>query len=140
MFGGEYRHSMDAKNRLFIPAKMREELGETFVVAKSLRQNCLVIYSDKGWENYIEPIRRQARNLQERTMRLLNSNKDDVSPDSQGRIVILQRLAEKVGLGHNVVIVGCGDWAEIWSEEEYGKMIAEQDEAEIVSELESFGL
>ena len=49
MFGGEYRHSKDSKNRVFMPAKLREELGESFVIAKDIREKCLKVYSLAGW-------------------------------------------------------------------------------------------
>ena len=56
MFSGEFKHSLDTKNRLFIPAKHREELGESFMVAKSIRENCLKVYSMAEWEEYISQI------------------------------------------------------------------------------------
>ena len=66
MLGGEYRHNLDPKNRIFIPAKLREELGATFVVAKDIREKCLKVYSLSGWENYITPLREQKRKLSEK--------------------------------------------------------------------------
>ena len=66
MFGGEYRHNKDSKNRVFMPAKLREELGETFVIAKDIRETCLKVYSLKGWEEYIAPLKAQNRKLSEK--------------------------------------------------------------------------
>ena len=52
MFLGEYSHALDAKNRIFIPAKYREELGETFVITKSI-DKCLTVYTMAEWENAV---------------------------------------------------------------------------------------
>ena len=73
MLGGEYRHGLDPKNRVFIPAKLREELGETFIVVKDLREKCLKIYSQAEWDKYIAPIKNQERRLVEKVLRFLNS-------------------------------------------------------------------
>ena len=139
MLGGEYRHSLDAKNRIFIPAKLRDELGETFVVAKDIRENCLKVYSLSGWEAYIAPLRAQKRSLSEKIMRFLHSSLSQVTPDSQGRIVLAQELLEYATVEKNVTIVGCGDYAEIWAEELYERQKVEVDRDELIAELEELG-
>lgn len=139
MLGGEYRHSLDAKNRIFIPAKLRDELGETFVVAKDIRENCLKVYSLSGWEAYIAPLRAQKRSLSEKIMRFLHSSLSQVTPDSQGRIVLAQELLEHASVEKNVTIVGCGDYAEIWSEELYERQKVEVDRDALIAELEELG-
>ena len=53
---GEYRHVIDAKNRLFIPAKFREELGETFYITRKVMEKCLAIYSEAEWQKFSEKI------------------------------------------------------------------------------------
>lgn len=131
---------MDAKKRIFIPAKLREELGETFVVAKDIREKCLKIYSLQGWADYVAPLRAQSRKLSERIMRFLNSSMEQVSPDAQGRIVLPEELVGYAGIEKGVVVVGCFDYAEIWAEADYDKLKAEEDVDEMISELESFGL
>ena len=52
MLTGEFRHSLDAKNRIFMPAKLREELGETCMIARAIREKCLKVYSLEGWAAY----------------------------------------------------------------------------------------
>ena len=61
MLSGEFKHTLDPKKRLFIPAKHREELGESFMVARSIRDNCLKVYSMAEWDNYIAPILKMDR-------------------------------------------------------------------------------
>ena len=140
MLGGEYRHNLDPKKRIFIPAKLREELGTTFVVAKDIREKCLKVYSLEGWETYITPLREQKRKLSEKILRFLHASLAQVTPDSQGRIVLPQELVQHAEIDKNVVIVGCCDYAEIWSESIYEAMKEEEDISEILAELEELGL
>lgn len=140
MLGGEYRHALDSKNRIFTPAKLREELGLSFVVVKSIREKCLKIFSLEGWKAYTAPIREQNRKLQEQVLRFLNSTSAQVTPDAQGRIVLPPELVGYAEIERNVVVVGCGDYAEIWSEDNYEKMKAEMDMSEIIGQLEALGL
>ncbi|MBE6592662.1 MAG: division/cell wall cluster transcriptional repressor MraZ [Ruminococcaceae bacterium] len=140
MFSGEFKHTLDLKNRLFIPAKHREELGESFMVAKSIRENCLKVYSMAEWEDYISPILKMERKASEAILRALHRDAAQVSPDSQGRIVIPAALVEYAGISKSAVVVGCGKYAEIWSEENYNAMVAEENIADIKDLLESYGL
>ena len=140
MLGGEYRHNLDPKNRIFIPAKLREELGATFVVAKDIREKCLKVYSQEGWQKYITPLREQKRKLSEKFLRFQHASLAQGTPDSQGRIVLPPELVQHAEIEKNVVIVGCCDYAEIWAEEAYEQLKADQDISEMLAELEELGL
>ena len=109
-FVGEYRHSLDAKNRLFIPAKFRELLGENFAISRT-NEKCLLLFSEEGWMQYTDA--------------LLNGVPADTKRIA--RKVFSCELAE---LKKNVVIVGVGNHAEIWSEDNWDKLEDElSDEA-----------
>lgn len=140
MLLGEYKHSLDPKNRIFIPAKYREELGESFIVAQSMREACLRIYSKEEWEAYIAPIKRLDGKDRDRIIRTLTRNASQVSADSQGRIVLTPALIEFAKLQKNAVIVGCGGYAEIWSETNHAAMVEEEDMVDMKALLESYGL
>ncbi len=143
MLSGEFRHSVDPKNRLFIPAKHREELapeGESFMIARSMRENCLKVFSMKEWENYIAPILKLERKASESILRALHRDAAQVSADSQGRIVIPPSLIKFAGIEKGAVVVGCGTYSEIWSEEEYDKMVEGEDLESMRELLESYGL
>ena len=140
MFSGEFKHTLDTKNRLFIPAKHREELGESFMVAKSIRENCLKVYSMQEWEDYISPILKMERKASEAILRALHRDAAQVSADAQGRIVLPAPLVEYAGITKTAVVVGCGKYAEIWSEENYAAMVASENIADIKNLLESYGL
>lgn len=110
---GQYQHNIDAKGRLFIPAKYREELGETFYVTIGL-DGCLSVYSDAKWAELTAKF--DALPLSKaRSMRALFANAAKCEPDSQGRIVIPQKLRKYAGLEKETVIIGVHDRAEIWS-------------------------
>jgi MraZ protein len=146
MFTGEFEHSVDSKNRIFVPAKFREELGESFMVVRDIRGPILKLYSLEEWEKYLAPIRAQERRIAEKALRYLHRNAAQVSPDSLVRVLLTKGLldfakieADEAG-NRNVVIVGCGDFGEIWSEELYNKHVSEMDIDEIRRSLEESGL
>lgn len=140
MFTGEYEHSVDSKNRIFVPAKFREELGDTFIVSRDLRGTRLKIFSLKGWEDYIAPILDQERRVSEKAMRYLHRNAVQVSPDSQGRIILTRELLAFAEIEKNAVIVGCSTYAEIWSSENWKAELEDESAEDIRLELERFGL
>ena len=140
MLSGEFKHILDPKKRLFIPSKHREELGESFMVARSIRDNCLKVYSMAEWDNYIAPILKMDRKDSEVILRTLHRNAAQVAPDAQGRIVLPVSLIEHAKIVKGAVVVGCGTYAEIWSEEEYTRTVDEENFADIRAALESFGL
>ncbi|MBO5416479.1 MAG: division/cell wall cluster transcriptional repressor MraZ [Clostridia bacterium] len=140
MLSGEFRHTLDPKNRLFIPAKHREELGESFMVVRSIRNNCLQVYSMEEWSKYIAPIDKMDRKDSERIFRALHRNATQATPDSQGRIVIPVSLLQHAEIVKGAVVVGCGAYAEIWAEEVYDKTLEDENLDDIKSVLESFGL
>ena len=140
MFTGEYEHNVDAKNRIFVPARFRDELGETFMVARDLRGARLKMFSLEGWQNYIAPIMEQERKISEKAVRYLHRNAMQVSPDSQGRILLSRELLDYAQISKSAVIVGCSSYAEIWSAENWRAELDSEDNAEISRELERFGL
>lgn len=140
MLTGEFRHSVDAKNRMFVPAKLREELGDVLVIACNLREKCLKVYSLAGWEKYTEPIGKLPRELSERTVRFLNRTATTVSPDAQGRVLLSAALVGHAQIEKNAVVVGCGEYAEIWSEANYQAQIENENIEELCRLLEGYGL
>ena len=92
------------------------------------------------WEEYISPITKMDRKDSEAILRALHRDAAQVSPDSQGRIVVPAALAAHAELTKGAVIIGCGKYAEIWSEETYETMVAAEDLASMKELLESYGL
>ncbi len=155
MLTGEYKHTFDAKFRLFIPAKHREELGSSFMIVRDIRGPRLKVFSMEQWENYIAPIRKESRKVQDKAMRWFNQASVDATPDAQGRVGINSPLlldhakfivynsdTDKIEdvLSRDAVVVGCGDYAEIWEASEYKVAMAAVDADELLAELEELGL
>lgn len=113
MLTGTYEHNVDSKGRIFMPIKLRSDLGSKFVVSKGL-DGCLFVYSMQEWQRLEESIRAlpfsQSRNIQ----RFLFASAEAVEPDSQGRICIPKILREYAGLEKNATIIGASTRAEIW--------------------------
>ena len=112
---GTYEHSVDSKGRLFIPAKLRLELGESFYLAMGI-DACLAIYPQSTWDRFTEKFASLPMS-QSKSLRTLIANADKCELDSQGRIVIPQKLRRYAGLDKDAVIIGVNDRAEIWSAE-----------------------
>ena len=110
---GTYEHSIDAKGRLFIPAKLREELGATCYLTMGI-DACLAIYPQESWDVFTEKFASLPMS-QSRLMRPIFANAAKCEPDSQGRIVLPQRLRKYAGLEKDVVIIGVHNRAEIWA-------------------------
>ena len=125
---GIFQHSVDAKGRLFIPARLREELGEVFYVTLSM-QKCLSAYSAESWQAMTDKIREMPKSKQIK-MRPLFSHAAKCELDSQGRILLPQALRDFAGLTKNVAVVGNGNCAEFWDADAW----AEVDVAETTPE------
>lgn len=117
---GTYEHSIDAKGRLFIPAKLREELGVTFYLAMGV-DACLAIYPQETWNRFTEKFASLPM-TQSRAMRTLFANATKCELDSQGRIVIPQKLRQYASLDKDTVIIGVSDRAEIWAAETWNAL------------------
>lgn len=123
MFMGEYHYSIDEKGRLTIPAKLRYELGENFIVTRGL-DGCLFVYPKNEWENIIQkykdlPNTKDARNF----MRFFLSGATVCEFDKQGRINISAPLTKYAELKKDCVIIGVNDRLEVWSKERWESFI-----------------
>ena len=137
MFMGEYNHTIDDKGRLIIPAKLRELLGEKFILTRGL-DNCLFIYPKNEWENVINKYRslpntKDARNF----MRFFLSGATEIEVDKQGRINISNPLIDYANLKKDCVIIGVNERLEIWDKESWDNFILENEDniSEIADKL-----
>ena len=119
---GEYQHSIDAKGRLFIPARLRDELGSVFYVTLSM-EKCLSAYSSESWQSFSDKVNAMPY-VQQRKMRPLFAYAAKCELDSQGRILLPQSLRDFAGLKKNVTVVGANNHAELWDSEEWTKVQA----------------
>ena len=121
---GEYKHTLDNKGRLFIPAKLREELGEVFFLTLSM-DRCLCAYSAENWQVFSEKVSAMPY-VRQRKMRPLFAHAARCELDAQGRALIPQNLRDYAGLEKNVTVVGCNNHAELWNSEAWESVFAEE--------------
>ena len=119
MFMGEYNHTIDAKGRLIVPNKFREQLGEAFVVAIG-NDGCLAFYTNESWKDLITKIQALPANEKIRNyVRIVIGSSDTLVTDKQGRVLIPGKLREHAGLEKDVVLVGVIDKIEVWDKKKY---------------------
>lgn len=120
MFIGEYRHAIDTKNRMIVPSKFREELGDTFVLTKGL-DGCIYAYSLEEWKKLEEKLKtlpltsKDARAF----VRFFFSGANETTIDKQGRALIPISLIEYGNIGKEIVSIGVSTRIEIWSKEKW---------------------
>ncbi|OEH84836.1 cell division/cell wall cluster transcriptional repressor MraZ [Desulfuribacillus stibiiarsenatis] len=120
MFMGEYQHAMDGKGRIIMPAKLRDGLGDTFIITRGL-ENCLFVYPRKEWEQLelkLKALPFTKKDVRAFT-RFLLSGAIDVEVDKQGRVLIPNNLREFAGIDRDCVIIGVSSRVEIWSKERW---------------------
>ena len=142
MFTGEYRHSVDDKGRLAVPAKFRAQLGAGAVVSRWL-DACLAIHTQDGGNDLSTkgaalPITDpNAR----RFSRLIFAGAAEVELDRQGRILLPAYLREHIDLGGEAVVVGSRDHAEIWVPATWEAYAAQLDDAdELAQAFQGLGI
>lgn len=140
---GEYFHNVDAKGRLSVPAKFRDTLGSTVVIAID-PDGCLRIYSSEKWDEFVARINEQIDTSTpkgRKLFRYFTSKASTCELDSQGRIIIPPSLRQHAGITKEVVVVGSGEKAEVWDKARYEEMFADMEEDSVVSDLiEEYGL
>ncbi len=142
MFVGQYNHTVDAKGRVIVPAKLREGLGEEFVITKGL-DGCLFGYTLAEWKNFEEKLKglpltnKDARQF----TRFFLAGAASVEVDKLGRILIPQVLREFAGLEKDVVLVGVASRIEIWNSDKWTECTQRYDDdmEEVAENMQNLG-
>lgn len=128
MFMGEFHHTVDNKGRLIIPSRVREDLGDQFIVTRGL-EKCLFIYPRDEWNNIIQKYKQLPDTKDRRYfMRIFLSGATICELDKQGRINIPIPLLEYASLEKDCIIIGVDDRLEVWSKERWDLFITENEE------------
>lgn len=115
-FVGSYTHSMDAKKRVFIPSKFRDDLGEEFYITRKF-DAYLSIYTAEDWEAYVDKISKLPEADAEEFQDFILGAAQKCTPDSNGRIILDERLMKHAKINKSMVFVGTGKQIRIWAEE-----------------------
>ena len=122
MLIGEYEHSLDVKGRLIMPAKLREDIGDNFIITKGL-DGCLFGFSLNEWTQFEEKLKslpltnKNARDF----VRFFLSGAVNSEIDKQGRFLVASNLREYASMEKEVVIIGVGTRIEFWSKDNWKK-------------------
>jgi len=137
---GRYSHNIDAKGRVFVPAKMREIFGESFVAAVVM-EPCVCLYTLDGWNAMLEKLEELPMTKSRQLLRYLSSNAADVQVDSQGRILLPKHLIEHAKLEKEALIIGAGaNRAEIWNPALYEQTVGGMSDEDIAADFMALGL
>jgi len=135
LFGGYSEHTLDPNGRVIIPRKLRLSLGETFIITRGL-EKCLRIFTQETFETIKSETKKLGNPLSWlldpeilRIRRHLFAERVETTTDSQWRVMIPARLREYAEIANSVVLVGVGDWIEIWNPDNW-KAYSEQQMTE----------
>jgi MraZ protein len=137
---GKFTHNVDPKGRLFVPAKLREELGDVFYVMIGL-ENSLMVFPEAKWAQVNESFNSVPLS-DSGALRYIRSNVARCEPDKQGRFVLPPILRKYANLTNDVTFLGQGDHAEIWDAEAYNAKEAAwlADSDNLATALKELGL
>jgi MraZ protein len=120
-FTGEFRHTLDAKGRLIVPSRLRDELEEDRVVLTLWPDGCVALWSGQGWRD-LEAMLLEQRRMDPNArsvVRAIAASAHSDTVDRQGRITVPLHLREWSGVTKEVVVTGALDHGELWSPERW---------------------
>ena len=140
---GKYAAKLDDKNRLFVPSKLRTELGDNFFVTLGVNcgHRCLTVYTASDWQTVNDNYNALSLSQRSAATSLIFMNANECNPDKQFRFGLTQFLLEYAGIDRDVMIVGRAGQAEIWDAEEFNAFERENLTPEkLLASLEAIGL
>ena len=126
MLMGEFHHNLDAKGRIIVPAKLREDLGESIIITRGI-EDCLFIYSEAEWTKVVSKLKtlpftkKDARSF----TRMFLSGATSAEFDKQGRVTVPSPLLTYASLEKECVVIGVNDRLEVWSLEKWNSFVEE---------------
>lgn len=138
MLNGTYYQTIDVKGRMSFPTKLREIIGESFVITKGLT-GCLFVYSQEDFDKLAQKLSDMPMSKALTVQRYFMASSTNVEADKQGRVLVPQALREFAGLEKEIVVAGVSDRAEIWSKskwDEFNQTISEEAVMEALEGLD----
>lgn len=135
MFLGTTDHNLDAKGRVILPTHFREELGESFYITMGFNR-CVQVLSEAQFDRLRDQIRQLPADKALSLQYLLISPAKLVTPNSQGRVSIPQKLREDAGLNGEVTVVGMDTRVEIWDKATFTIFMEQQKQSSVKEALE----
>ena len=138
-FVGSYTHSMDAKKRVFIPSKFRDDLGEEFYITRKF-DTYLSVYTAEEWEAYVQKISELPEADAEEFQDFILGAAQKCIPDASGRIVLDERLMRHAKIEKNIVFVGSGKQIRIFAEDIWNERESRRDYEKMRHIMRQYGL
>ena len=143
MLIGEYKHTIDEKNRVSLPVKFRKEMGKKVVITPGL-DNCLFVFSLNEWQKIANKLS-QGSMLQADNRsfnRFMFGGAGEIDIDALGRILIPDFLKERTNLKNKIVIIGIQNRLEIWNEKTWTdyKQVVERQADTLAEKLGQVGV
>src|SRR3990167_9607607 len=122
MLIGQYKHTIDSKKRLALPAKFRGELGDKVIITKGV-ENCLVVYTEKEFKIMSEKVSNLTISQSEARSftRIMLAGAMEINLDKLGRVLVPDYLKKYAGLKKNVIVCGLSNRLEMWDSEEWAE-------------------
>ncbi len=139
MLIGEYQHSVDVKGRVNFPSKLRESLGDSFIITKGYSE-CLFVYSMEEWKQMESRIRALPDTESIGIRRFLFAGATQADIDKQGRIIIPQKLREFAHITKDIMVVGVMDRAEIWDLQRWEESAENLSPSDIFDNMKSMSI
>ena len=137
---GEFKSTLDAKGRMNFPVKLREELGASFIISKTIGAECIKVYAAEDWAELVAKIKNMPQTKTAAIQRFLFGSAFEIEPDKQGRVLIPAPLREYAGLTQDIVIVGLEGYAEIWDKAKWDALNEAQDTENLAAIAMGLGL
>lgn len=140
---GRYSAKLDEKNRLIVPSKLRQELGETFYVTFGVNcgHRCLTAYTANEWQTLSDNYNALSISQRSGATSLIFMYATECTPDKQYRFSLTPSLMEYAGIDREIMMVGRAGQAEIWDAEEFSRFEQENLTPEkLLASLEAIGL
>lgn len=138
-FVGSYSHTLDAKKRVFIPSKYREDLGDEFYITRKF-DTFLSIYTAEDWNAYVEKIEKLPESDAQIIQDFILGGAQKCVPDASGRIILEERLLKHAGIEKNIVFVGAGKQIRVWAEETWKERESTLNFEEMRMRMSQYGL
>ena len=139
MFIGTYQHNIDNKGRVIMPAKFREELGESFYITMGINK-CLFVLSKESWDGFLEKLSGQPISKATDISRFFCAGAVEAVPNAQGRVLIPENLRKYANIGKDVTVVGVGSRVEICNTDRWNDYLEKQSQDSIMSAMELLGI
>jgi MraZ protein len=143
MFLGDYQHTLDAKGRVSLPAKFRDQMTGSLVVAKGF-EDCLYVYPADAYQEFVESLtsKNDFDPSLRKVRRFFTSGAFETGLDKAGRVGLPQHLREYAGLEKDIAVTGNGNRIEIWDAKRWADYSGETDEGieDFAKELRDAGL